>query len=365
VSQQNWGGFSPYRQAPPAQPWPAYGQRGAPGGGNRYPTAGFSQPPFGGGLPQYGPGPNLPAPRPRNPLRLVLFALMAVALLALLGLVAASMTSTPSTVQYQNDDYQVPPPDANPPPIPLPDTYEQADDYVKRNPFYDQTSPLPVRCNSQAINVITADDAQLKTHFEGLMECLVRVWQPPVTAAGFEIVRPTVTIYGKEITTKCGKSDINAFYCSADQQVYYSNLLPRALPTVSQNKWTADVVMAHEFGHALQGRTGVLISAHALGQNSGDEATDLQYTRRLETQADCFSGMFVRAVATSIGVESTDRDGILDIYTAIGDDTLSGNPQIVGNHGLARSRRFWGNVGLGTSQVGQCNTFDAPASAVR
>ena len=37
------------------------------------------------------------------------------------------------------------------------------------------------------------------------MECLVRVWQPPLTAAGFQIVRPTVTIYGDEINTKCGK----------------------------------------------------------------------------------------------------------------------------------------------------------------
>ena len=30
----------------------------------------------------------------------------------------------------------------------------------------------------------TASDEQLEAHFEGLMECLVRVWQPPVTAAG-------------------------------------------------------------------------------------------------------------------------------------------------------------------------------------
>ncbi len=197
------------------------------------------------------------------------------------------------------------------------------------------------------------------------MECLVRVWEPPVTNAGFIIVRPTVTIYGEELTTKCGKSGVNAFYCTADQQVYYSNLLPEALPTVRKNKWTADIVMAHEFGHALQGRTGILISAHALGQNSGDEATELQYTRRLETQADCFSGMFIRAVSQSIGVQQQDVDGILDIYDAIGDDKLSGKPDVVGNHGLARSRKYWGTTGLGTSAVGECNTFVVPSRLVR
>ena len=197
------------------------------------------------------------------------------------------------------------------------------------------------------------------------MECLVRVWEPPVTSAGFTIVRPTVTIYGEELTTKCGKSGVNAFYCTADQQVYYSNLLPEALPPVRRNKWTADIVMAHEFGHALQARTGILISAHALGQNSGDEGTDLQYMRRLETQADCFSGMFVRAVSQSIGVQQQDEEGILEIYVAIGDDTLSGKSDVVGNHGLARSRKYWGTVGLTTSAVAPCNTFIAPSKLVR
>ena len=307
----------------------------------------------------------MPAPRRRNPLRLVLLAVILVTLAALGGLVISGLTSETSNFAYQNDDYQVPPPDTSPPPIPIPETYEQAEQWITQSTFYDQTAPAPVRCNSQPINVSTASDAQLKAHFEGLMECLVRVWEPPVTSAGFTIVRPTVTIYGEELTTKCGKSGVNAFYCTADQQVYYSNLLPEVLLPVRRNKWTADIVMAHEFGHALQARTGILISAHALGQNSGDEGTDLQYMRRLETQADCFSGMFVRAVSQSIGVQPQDEEGILEIYVAIGDDTLSGKSDVVGNHGLARSRRYWGTVGLTTSAVAPCNTFVAPSKLVR
>jgi hypothetical protein len=307
----------------------------------------------------------MPAPRRRNPLRLVLLAVILVTLAALGGLVISGLTSEPSNVAYQNDEYQVPPPDASPPPIPIPETYQQAEQWITQSTFYNQTAPAPVRCNSQPINVSMADDAQLKAHFEGLMECLVRVWEPPVTSAGFTIVRPTVTIYGEELTTKCGKSGVNAFYCTADQQVYYSNLLPEALLPVRRNKWTADVVMAHEFGHALQARTGILISAHALGQNSGDEGTDLQYMRRLETQADCFSGMFVRAVSQSIGVQQQDEEGILEIYVAIGDDILSGKSEVVGNHGLARSRKYWGTVGLTTSAVAPCNTFIAPSKLVR
>jgi uncharacterized protein len=374
VSQQQWSGaqYAPPRGGPPAGS-PSYASYGSARGWQPtgsgyyqgYPPPGFGRQSFGGGVPQYGPTPPMPAPRRRNPLRLLLLVIIILGLVTLVGLVITGLTAESSNVAYQNENYQVPPPDTNPPPIPIPETYEQAEQWITQSRFYSQTAPVPVRCNSQPIDVTTASDAQLKAHFEGLVECLVRVWEPPVTNAGFIIVRPTVTIYGEELTTKCGKSGVNAFYCTADQQVYYSNLLPQALSAVTRNKWTADVVMAHEFGHALQARTGILVSAHALGQNSGDEATALQYTRRLETQADCFSGMFIRAVSQSMGVQEQDLNGILDIYAAIGDDRLSGRPDIVGNHGLARSREYWGTMGLSTSNVGECNTFVVPSRLVR
>jgi hypothetical protein len=340
--------------------------RGRPTG--RFGGPGFGGPGFGGqqlGQP-YAPGPFGPPPRRRrHPIRSLFFGLVLVTLVGIVGLVGANGANPTPQVPYQNTDYRVPPPDKTPPPLPVPETYEEAERFVTNNPFYRQTAANPVQCDAQPINVATADDAQLKSHFEGLMECVVRVWQPPVTNAGFQIVRPTVTIYGKQLTTKCGKSDVNAFYCSADQQVYFSNLLPEYVTIVKRNKWAADVVMAHEFGHALQARTGILVSSHALGQNSGSKSTELEMSRRLETQADCFAGMFTSAVATSLGIENSDVKGIQSTFVAVGDDTITGNPNVVGNHGLARSREFWGTTGLGTSAVGKCNTFTASRSQVR
>jgi uncharacterized protein len=288
-----------------------------------------------------------------------------VALAALAGLAIASLTAPSSEVAYENDDYQVPAPETNPPPLPLPTTYEEAEQWTTANAFYTQNAPVPVRCDSQPIDVTTATDDQLEAHFNGLTECLVRVWEPPITAADFIIVRPTVTVYGEKITTKCGSVGVNAFYCSADQQLYYSNQLPQVIPAVATNKWTADIIMAHEYAHLLQGRTGISISSQALAQRSGDESTALGYTRRLETQADCLSGMFIRAVSVSLGVQQDDLEGIEATFVAIGDDTLSGDPTIVGNHGLGRSRLFWGTRGLGTSAVGDCNTYVAPDAEVR
>lgn len=307
----------------------------------------------------------MPQPRRRNPLKLLLLVTIAVAGLALAGLVVVGQAPAPSQGAYANDDYQVPPPATNPPPLPVPKTYAEAKRTIDESPFYAQTVPAPVRCQAPSINVASASDEQLQTHFDQMMACLLRVWEPPITGANFVIVRPSVTIFGTKATTKCGTSGVNAFYCAADQQVYFSNRLAQAVPIVKQDKWAADVVIAHEFGHALQARTGILISAKALGHDAGDESSDLLYSRRLETQADCFSGMFIRSVSTSLGIQQSDLRGIEDTYQAVGDDTLSRDAGIVGNHGRASSRIFWGTTGLGSATVGRCNTFAAPASQVR
>ena len=376
MSNQQWGG-QPYGrqgQAPWSQGYPpgGFGQQG-------YSQQGYSQPAYSpyaqpppGYAPQGGPGfggaPQRPQRRGGGG-KILLLALIVIGGLSLLGFigtgVGTSSTGSTSNSPYENNDYQVPPPDLNPPPLPVPETYEEAQQIITNSPFYAQTAPAPVRCDAKPIDVSTASDNQLEQHLDASMECLVRVWEPPVTAAGLIIVRPSVTIYGSKTTTKCGTSGVNAFYCAADQQVYYSNQLDDELPIIADDKWASDVVIAHEFGHALQARTGILISAKALGQNSNDEQTDLLYSRRLETQADCFSGMYIRSVSQSLGIAQGDLQGIEATYKAVGDDSVTGNSTVLGNHGLARSRVFWGDTGLGTGSVGACNTFTAPASRVR
>ena len=319
MTQQQWGA-GPYGQRPqgsqPPPGWggqgfnqPAYGAYGAPTAQaprQQYPPGGFGGPQPG--VPAYGPP--VQPPRNRSPLMSLLLGLVALCVLAIVGLVLVTAFSGTSDSAYQNDNYQVPPPDTAPPEIPVPTTYGEAQDWLVNNKLYAQSAPIPVRCDNPPINIERASDATLEAHFNNQVECLMRVWNPPVTAASFVLPRPSVTIYGESITTKCGKSGVNAFYCSADQQIYFSNLLPQAVTIVKTNKWAADVVMAHEFGHAIQGRTGLLVSAHALAQNSDSEGESNQYIRRLEQQADCFSGIYLRSVSRSMGIQQSDLRGI-------------------------------------------------------
>ncbi len=291
---------------------------------------------------------------------------MVLVAVALATLIVLNVTNPSTQVAYQNDTYQVPPPDKNPPPLPQPDTKQQAVQLVKRNKLYNQTMPVPIRCQLQPISE-SSTDPQLRTHLNKLMACLVRAWQPPVSKAGYTIVRPSITLYGDSIQTKCGKAGGgNAFYCPADQQVYYSRTLPSVVADLKGSKWGPDLVLAHEFGHAVQARTGILVSANGLEQLAGRKtAAGLELSRRVETQADCFSGLFLRSGSRSLGITQQDVPAMEVIFVAIGDDTLSGKPNIESTHGHGANRLYWARQGIGHSGVGVCDTFTAPASKVR
>lgn len=75
--------------------------------------------------------------------------------------------------------------------------------------------------------------------------------------------------------------------------------------------------------------------------------------------------MYTRSVSRSLGIQQSDLQGIEQTFAAVGDDTITGDPNVEGNHGLARSRVYWGTAGLGTGDIGRCNTFTAPAGQVR
>jgi uncharacterized protein len=129
---------------------------------------------------------------------------------------------------------------------------------------------------------------------------------------------------------------------------------------LADNRWATEMVIAHEFGHAVQGRMGIFLSTYRQ-EGLDDVHAQLLLNRRLENQADCFSGLFLRSVSRSIGLRQDDVDSLLDIYVRLGSDALSGQPGIESNHGLSASRRYWGQMGLANSDVGRCNTYVAAA----
>ncbi len=283
------------------------------------------------------------------------------------GTSTGSGTSTAGngTTQYENEGYQAPPADFNPPDLPSPNTYSQAQTWLTANALYKQNVPSPTDCKMTPISG-TNTAKELEAKLNDQMACLMQVWEPPVTAAGFELPRPPVTVYSSPVTTACGvMKEINAAYCAGDQHVYYAAKLLRALPSnVAATKYAAETVIAHEFGHAIQARTGMLIAGKALEQRASQNDA-LVMSRRTEQQADCFGALYVESVAQSQGLSRSDLQGLVNMTYYLGDDVLSGDPNINEGHGLGKDRQAWFARGVQTNAIGTCNTWTVPASQVR
>lgn len=311
-----------------------------------------------------GPGQFPPQPRRRG-LAPVILAALGVLGVVMLGLIAYSLLDQPD---FQNDDY-VPPPPGNLKPFPDAPVSE-ADSLVAANALYAQDLAVPIRCelSNPDVAVLTATNAEVKSHLDELMACTMRVWDQPFRGTDrFELVRPIVNVYSGKITSPCGTSEaVNAFYCTANQEVYYGRDLARAIPSQAQPR-VIDATMAHEFGHSIQGRT-LILHASAYQQRQADEATALELSRRRELQADCFAGMYIQAVTQSVGYDQQNVDDIMEAFRLIAGDVRAGrpgDPQAIDSHGQGQSRLYWTQVGLSGTDVGRCNTFIAPSEYVR
>lgn len=272
----------------------------------------------------------------------------------------------PGDFPYANEDYEPPPPDMNPPDLPVPRTVAEAERFLEDNPLYSQRVPVPVACAMGRVDARTASTAALQEHLNELMGCLMATWEDPVTAAGFEMPRPPVTVYADAVRTACGVMDeINAAYCAGDQRVYYAKPLMQAFPPrVRSIYYAPETVIAHEFGHAIQARTGILISDKALEQRLSDREARV-LSRRAETQADCLSAQFVLSVAQAQTLGAAELRDLEVLAYNLGDDVLSGRAGIDGGHGLGRTRQDWFARGLSSADVGTCNTWVVPDAQVR
>lgn len=395
---QNWYPQQPAQWNRPQQPWTAPGQYPpqAPVYGYQQPgppQAGYRQP----APPQWQP-PRGPQPPHKSPFKAILIALIllagvAVFVISLLSFLApgdersgGTVTTIPTVPTSQapaptqsgpasppptstaqpTQAYEAPPPDMNPPELPYPETYGQARDWLVENAVYAQAIVKPTQCDLPEVDPTTASKAELTQHLNDLTACLMAVWEAPLNEAGFKMPRPPATVYTEPITTGCGTLDeVNAVYCAADQRIYYAKPIYRIFPeNLQQARFLIEMIIGHEFGHAIQARSGILISS-AAWQQQVSAAEGRVFSRRLETQADCLAGMFTSSVGPTSGLTDNDMATLKKLAYNLGDDVLTGKAGYDGDHGSGKSRQRWFTKGVDTLQIGSCNTYNVPASQVR
>ena len=215
----------------------------------------------------------------------------------------------------------------------------------------------------------TGEDAnrELDCRMQAAATSLDRYWETEVD--GYP--QPELILFDQAVDTGCGNatSAVGPFYCPPDQAVYIDTSFFEELRTrfgSSGGSLAQLYVVAHEWGHHIQNVTGVMDGLDT--SQTGPESDGV----RLELQADCYAGSWVRAAQ-----QTTDADGdvFLDPVTdaqiadalsaaeAVGDDRIQEsagggvNPE-TWTHGASEQRQEWFTTGLENGPTA-CDTFAA------
>ncbi|MGJ3509436.1 neutral zinc metallopeptidase [Enemella sp. A6] len=302
--------------------------------------------------------------RSRRPLLPRLALTLAIAL-GVLGLMVGIGTLTGTGDGPRDTDTAADPGSTpTPTPSPTPDGQEAGDrrgPARSTSPIYRITwDPGAVDCPDTPRPAPPLPNPDLAGHLREIVDCLVRTHRPMMEQADLTLTVPGVATFSTDVETPCGvisARNFPAFYCSSDETIYVrldSDEDPNGYARSPMGYW---IVMSHEFGHHLQQRAGIFDEYVELrAAASGPELAAL--SRRLELQANCFSGVFLGAGGDNLGFGPHHGEAV-DFYRYI-----ASRETVAATHGSPHSLVSWFDTGYRSRSFAQCVTWDAPGDRV-
>jgi predicted metalloprotease len=220
--------------------------------------------------------------------------------------------------------------------------------------LHDGTSLLPVTCE---LPELSRSSPRLRRFYEATLRCLDAAWRPAREAvdAAFQ---PAGLDLASDAASGCGdmpdEQDATAFYCGEDEVIYMPS--DRLLEYVGLNTSAHLAVLGHEYGHHVQNLVGILdATAATLVDVQPGSPRDLEITRRIELQANCFAGMFLSSIAGRGSVtQSRAEAAVRDFGNTVGSQT----------HGTVENQLRWARTGFVADETAACDTWNAPATRV-
>ncbi|MUM23643.1 metalloprotease [Mycobacterium sp. CBMA271] len=200
--------------------------------------------------------------------------------------------------------------------------------------------------------------------YESARVCLDRGWGGFLRFAKSPWSSPGIfVIGGRSVDTPCGYKDMDApdsnwaaFYCAANSTIYMS--IPGVPPgQYGNHPGIYLAVFAHEYAHHVQSSIGIMRAAWNARREAGtDSPQGLEFSRRLELQAQCLSGAFVGSQFDHLGE---------DEYALAQEDQYRGDgQQSRRDHGTNQHAYRWWADGAFANSNRLCNTWLAPAERV-
>lgn len=209
-------------------------------------------------------------------------------------------------------------------------------------------------------------NADLAPYLRSLVKCMVKVHRGPLAARGFAVSEPGIKVYKSVTSTPCGKFDQKgapAYYCSVNGTVYWPATRDDGREAYTYARLGYVALLAHEFGHHLQAETGMLGDYARFVAVADTRKERDQLSRRLELQAQCFEGVFLRTVSGSIELSATDREQLRRWHSFTGDEDPPESRRP--DHGTSRAQVRWLERGMAEADFGRCNTWTAATGSVK
>lgn len=216
---------------------------------------------------------------------------------------------------------------------------------------------------------ITPADARAAQFVSVTLADTEEVWAEIFRDQLGETYRPPVLVLFKGQTqSACGGASAatGPFYCPAERKAYLDTdfFVTMEQRLGAGGDFAAAYVVAHEIAHHVQNELDILPQVNRARQQA-DQATSNALSVRVELQADCYSGIWARAVQEKFGtLERGDLAEAINAARQIGDDTLARNAGRAVNphtftHGTSDQRARWFQRGFDSGDLSMCETFAA------
>lgn len=212
---------------------------------------------------------------------------------------------------------------------------------------------------------VSAKDDQYAKFTSVVLADTEDTWKPIFQKMGRAYQEPKLVMYRGATRTGCGtgQSVMGPFYCPADSTVY----IDLSFYEDMKNKLGADgdfaqaYVIAHEVGHHVQHLMGIDTKVRQQ-QQGASQAEANRLSVKMELQADCFAGVWGKAMEAQNVLEVGDLQEALNAAQAIGDDRLQqqSTGRVVPDsftHGTSAQRYAWFKRGFDSGDPNSCNTF--------